>query len=115
MKNEKGFITVFLIIVLVALIIFMISLIGIAIYENIDYGEKEGTIIDKYYRGSYVTTTYVTSGKIIIPNTMYHPESWNFKLQKEVDGEEKTITIEVTEELYNKYNIGDYFKESEEK
>ena len=31
MKNEKGFITVFLIIVLVALIIFTISLIGMKI------------------------------------------------------------------------------------
>ena len=115
MKNEEGFITVFLIIVLVLLIIFIISLIGIAIYKNIDYGEKEGTIIDKYYKGSYLITTYVMSGKAMIPNTIYHPESWNFKLEKEINGKEKTITIEVTEEIYNKYNIGDYFKESEKK
>ena len=115
MKNEKGFITVFLIIVLVALIIFIISLIGIAIYQNINYGEKEGTIIDKYYEESYIMTTYVMSGKVMIPNTIYRPESWNKKKKKEVNGKEKITTIEITEELYNKYNIGDYFKKSEEK
>ena len=52
------------------------------------------------------------SGKVILPITNRHSESWNFELQKEVKGKIKCITIEVTQDIYYKYNIGDYFKES---
>lgn len=112
MKSEKGFIEAFFIILFVALLILLVSLIGIMIYQNVSYGEKEGTITNKYYKGPYTTTSYMMSGKVMIPITNYHSESWNFELQKEVKGKTKNITIEVAQDIYNQYNIGDYFEES---
>lgn len=115
MKSEKGLVEIIIVIILALLIIAVISIFGIIIYQNVSYGKKEGIIINKYYKGPYTTTTYVMSGKVMIPITNYHSESWNFELQKEVNGKNKNITVEVTENMYNKYNIGDYFEESEEK
>ena len=112
MKSEKGFIEIFLVITVIILLVTVIALIGMTIYENVSYGEKEGTIIKKYYQEPYITTSYVMSGKIMVPITNRHSEIWNFKLQKEVEGKTKTITIEVAQDIYDKYNIGDYFEES---
>lgn len=111
MKNERGFIGIVIIIVFVLLLIVLIN----ETYQNLNYGDKEGTIINKYHREPYTTTSYVMSGKIMVPIINRYPESWNFELQKDVEGEKKTITIEVSQNTYNNYSIGDYFKESEEK
>ena len=113
MKSEKGFIEVILIILIVIFVILLISIIGIEIYKSVSYGEKEGIIINKYYKDSYITTSYIMSGKVMIPITNYYPESWNFELQKEVAGKIKTITVKVSQNIYEKYNIGDFFKENE--
>ena len=112
MKSEKGFIETVIIIILGLLLIVLISMLGIAIYQDVSYGDREGTIINKYYKEPYTTTSYMTSGKMMIPITNYHSETWNFKLEKEVEGKSKTITIEVSPDVYEQYNIGDYFKES---
>lgn len=109
MESEKGFIEIFLVITVTIL---LVTAIGMTIYENVSYGEKEGTIIKKYYQEPYITTSYVMSGKIMVPITNRHSESWNFELQKEIEGKTKTITIEVAQDIYDKYNIGDYFEES---
>lgn len=112
MKSEKGFIEAVFVILFVVLLILLVSLIGIMIYQNVSYGEKEGTIINKYYKEPYTTTSYMMSGKVMMPITNYHSESWNFELQKEAEGKVKNITIEVSQDIYNQYDIGDYFEES---
>lgn len=112
MKSEKGFAEIIFVIIFILFLIALISAIGIIIYQNVSYGEKEGTIINKYYKEPYTTTSYIMSGKVMVPITHRHPESWNFELQKEVEGKNKTITIEVAQDIYDKYNIGDYFEES---
>lgn len=100
----------FLIMIFIILVIITIT---VNIVSEIKYNGKEGTIVSKYYEKSYMTTYYIMSGKIMIPQQMYYPESWNFKLQKEIDGKVKTISIEVSEEIYNQYNVGDYFRDEE--
>lgn len=110
MKSEKGFIGIVLIIIGIALILMIIGVIGISIYEEVSFGEKEGIIIDKYYKQAYTTTSMMMCGKVMIPRIIHHPETWNFKIEKEIDGEKKSITITVSEDIYNKYNIGEYFK-----
>lgn len=100
----------FMIMIFIILVIIMIT---VNIINEINYNDREGIIINKYYEKSYMTTFYIWSGKVMIPHQMYHPESWNFKLQKEIDGKVKTISIEVSEEIYNQYNVGDYFRDEE--
>lgn len=112
MKSEKGeiligIITVFVIVMILGIFI----LLGLSIKEEIDYGTKEGMVIDKQYHSAY--TTYVHSEKVRIPQ--YHPESWQIKIQKEIAGENKSIWISVDNTTYHQLNIGDYYpKEMEE-
>lgn len=110
MKSEKGFIEVVLIIIVVALIAFCAIGIGVLIYEEVSFGEKEGTIIDKYYKEAYTTHSMMMCGKVMVPRTVHHKESWNFKIEKEIHGKKKSITVKVSEDIYNQYNIGDYYK-----
>lgn len=114
MKSEKGeileiFLIGFLIIVIVGLIVVLIS----SIVNEINYGDKEGIVIDKKYNKPHTTTTYMHTGKIIMPVNQYHPESWEIQIKKEVDEKEKTIWISIDENTYNNLEIGDYFKEAE--
>lgn len=116
MKSEKGEVLIYIIIEITILtIIAIIGLIVNQIYVDIDYGTKQGTIIDKKYNASYTTTTHSTSyiGKstISIPTTKYHPENYNIKIQKKDNGKTKECWIQITKEEYEKYKIGDYYGE----
>ena len=77
-------IIIFTIIILISIFAF----IGIYIYNYIDYGKKEGTIVDKSYQASYTTVRYTTvsSGGTTtsIPVSQYYPESFNIKIQTDV-------------------------------
>ena len=111
MKSEKGEILEVCIIFFTIFIIAGVFLgIGYLIKNEVDYGKKEGIIIDKKYNSSY--TTMVTSGKTLVPQ--YHPETWNLKIQKEVNGQVKSIWVSVDEYTYHNFGIGDYYPEGED-
>lgn len=106
MKNEKGKIVEALIAAIATIIIISIFIaIGIIIKNNIEYGTKEGIVVDKYYIAAY--TTMQSSGNITFPQ--YHPESYNLRIQKEVEGKDKSIWINVDQITYHNINIGDYY------
>ena len=103
-------IIIFTIIILISIFAF----IGIYIYNYIDYGKKEGTIVDKSYQAAYTTVIYTTvsSGGTTtsIPVSQYYPESFNIKIQKEEGNKRKEIWIQVPENEYKDLKIGDYYK-----
>lgn len=107
MDEADTFIAVILIYVVIAVV-----MVGFSFstewneYQDTLYGEIEGTIINKYYEKSYSTIGFFV--------VFHNPEAWYFELEKDVDGETKTITIEVTEDTYNNFNVGDYFTEEQE-
>lgn len=65
--------------------------------------EKEHT---EYY------TTVIMSGKIPIsvPHTKKVPDKYTFIIEKQIDNKMYTREIEVSKEVYEKYNEGDYYK-----
>lgn len=103
MKSEKGNIIMTIIVVLIILVV--VGAFGYAIYEDINYGVKEGTVIDKRYSSAYTTWNPIYNGKTTTSYPIYHPPEWNIKIQKE----EKDIWIEVTEQEYNNLKVGDYY------
>lgn len=116
MRKEKTEVVTYIIIGITTMIIIAIfGLIGYNIYVDVDYGTKQGTIIDKRYNAPYTSTTYTTShvgnSTIRIPTTRYNPESYNIKIQKEEDSKTKECWIQVPKEEYGKYKIGDYYGE----
>lgn len=98
----------------ILIIIVVILFIGHYIYSYASYGAKEGTIIDKHYNPAYTyvttTTSYVNGNSVNIPTQHYQAETYTFTIQKEINGKIKTVTINVTKEEFEKFNIGEYFK-----
>lgn len=109
MKSEKGIIEIFLIGIVIILFIILFTAIGIMIKEEKDYGIKEGQVVDKDYRSAY--TTMMSCGKSLIPQ--YHPEQYQIKIQKEIDGKIKSIWVTVDRDTYHKINVGDYYNGAE--
>lgn len=95
---------------LLSLFLFLFFLILYGIYFAVDswfVGEQDGigVVSDKYFSESHTTTTWIMSGKVMIPITNYYPDTWGIWFS--VDG--KQDSIEVDESLYDKVNVGDRF------
>ena len=113
MKNEKAEILeafmVAIVVIVVTFLIFAFVAIGISIKNNIEYGKKEGVVIDKNYTSAY--TTMMSCGKSLMPQ--YHPESYSIKIQKEVEGKNKSIWIDIDQTTYQNIEIGEYYNGTE--
>jgi hypothetical protein len=105
MKSEKGVIEIFTIGIVVILLIILFTVIGTEIKEENDYGAKEGQVINKDYSSSHITM--MPCGKIMVPQ--HYPESYRLKIQKEIDGKDKSIWVAVDRDTYHKINVGDYY------
>ena len=84
---------------------FMVLIIAILMYKNITFGARTGIVIDKQYQASYVgyTSSDVDGNTIRIPTT--YPQTWSIEIQKD----NKTLWIEVSEKEYNELKIGDCY------
>lgn len=73
--------------------------------------ELTGTyqIIDKEKREGYYTTTFVKSGNVFVPIRNYYPPRYKFTL-KDIKTEEILENIYTSEEMYNRFEIGDKIK-----
>lgn len=111
-KSEHGFVEV-LSVIIIMVVILILTWIGSALYtmmkEEEAYGSKQGQIIDKDYHAAYTSIVY--SGKVAIP--YHHPASYSVRIQKDIDGELKSIWVNVDEKTYHEVNIGDYYNKEE--
>lgn len=111
-KSEHGFVEV-LSVIIIMVVILILTWIGSALYtmmkEEEAYGSKQGQIIDKDYHAAYTSIVY--SGKVAIPH--HHPASYRVRIQKDIDGELKSIWVDVDEKIYHEVNIGDYYNKEE--
>ena len=73
---------------LLLIVLLIFSLLTLTGCGN-DYGELEGTVVDKKYDSGGVVTTMTYNGRSFIPHMLVVPESWNIKLEKEVDRRDK--------------------------
>lgn len=73
-----------------------------------------GEVTDKQFTAEHVSTyTYfIHTGKTSIPMIRHIrvPDCWAIEITGIVDGEEKSSTYEVTEEVYNSLEIGDWYE-----
>lgn len=100
-------------IVVISLIILMI-LFGISVSKNLSNHKNEiteGEVISKDYQAAYTTVTYINSGDALLPITNYYPEIFTLTIRGDKNGETVEYWFKVSENEYEKYNIGDYYKE----
>lgn len=65
--------------------------------------EKEGVIVDKYVRPAHYTTTYINSGKVLVPINTFHRESYHIEV--EIDHIKDDVSIYLND--FNSKEIGD--------
>lgn len=74
---------------------------------------KDGIIIDKNYRDSYITTSFIYNGGKMFPITTYHPAIYQFKIQKEINGKSESSWVSVNSKTYENYEVGDYYNKGD--
>ncbi len=107
---------------IVAVIIAIVLIAGVtglimwglsSMFSNMEYGVKQGIVIDKDYRGAHTYTSYQTSyvgnSTIRIPYQEYVGEMYRIRIEKVEDGKTKNRWFEVTAEEYNNLQIGDRY------
>lgn len=107
--NKVDILDIIIPVIGILVIIMIFGLIVIGVKQDIDYGIKEGQVIDKSYQSAY--TTMSTSGNVTIPQ--YHPERYSIKIQKNIEGKIKSIWISVDRDTYHSISIGDYYGKEE--
>lgn len=65
------------------IVILLGIMISLLLLTGCGYGELKGTVIDKKYSSAYSTTSFISTGKTMMPITQFHPESWKIQIQKE--------------------------------
>ena len=84
----------------------------------------KGVIVDKQYCPAYTTIEYETIGKTIVPQEEHHPEHWTITIRGylETDDDDSREeyepyyeTYQVSETIYNHYEIGDEFDARKER
>ena len=67
--------------------------------------EKEGVVTEHYYVPAHTRTTYVMSGKVIIPITNYINDS--YEITVEIDGLTDNVCLDKSN--WNEIKVGDRF------
>jgi hypothetical protein len=83
---------------------------GYARQSQVDSSLKEGIVVDKQRTQSYsyLSTVYIGNAPVIIPT--YVPGYTSLTIEGEVNGEKVKKTVDVSEEEYHSYEVGDTYK-----
>lgn len=83
---------------------------GISITFEEDEPLQEGIVVDKQRTQSYsyTSTVYIGNAPVIIPT--YVPGYTSLTIEGEVNGEKVKKTVDVSEEEYDSYEVGDTYK-----
>lgn len=78
--------------------------------SQVENSMKEGIVVDKQrvQSYSYTSTVYIGNSPVIIP--IYVPGYTSLTIESEVNGEKVKKTVNVSEEEYNSYKVGDSYK-----
>lgn len=96
-----------------AMIAAVIALIVVTLLSGIANESNritEGIIVDKDYTAPYSSITYHTINGNSYPVSRYHPENFQFKIKGDKNSKTVEYVFDVTENEYNSYNVGDYYK-----
>lgn len=104
----------FVVIIVIAIFMLCLALIGVGLkaeLENASNKITEGIIVDKNYNSAYSSREFYTDTKgNSYPVSHYHPERFQFTIKGNKNGEMVEYIFDVTENEYNLYKIGDYYK-----
>ena len=109
----------FLIVLCCVVVAILLIICGVAIYQEVvNSSVEEGVIVNKEFIPAHTTmipiTTYITVGKMQVPNTTYitrhYSDQWAITFEgKNKSGKVCQRTVYVSEGVYNNYKINDMF------
>lgn len=78
--------------------------------------EKNGIVTNKYIRPAHYVTTYVQSGKVLVPITTFYDTSYNIEITVDEMKDDVSVysdyydSCKIGEKIYCKYTNGRLFK-----
>ena len=66
-----------------------------------------GKVYDRQFTPAHSTTTMIMSGKVMIPQTIFHPDRWRVCIEDTKGEEQFTECFPVPKHVYEKTNIGE--------
>lgn len=75
-----------------------------------DFGDIKGVIINKEYTPAHVAPMAYQIGKVFYYNMLPVPDDYRFKIEKAESGEKKQKWVSINKEIYEQYEVGDYFE-----
>ena len=75
--------------IMALLVAILVGLLGMMLFALVDSAGTRteatpATVVSKSFTPAYTTTTMVMSGKVFVPITTYHPDSWSIRVN--IDG-----------------------------
>lgn len=98
-------------IVLIAIPILIISVNKITETTRMRKSVTEFIVTEKEYSPAHYTTTFISTGKALVPIHNYYPDRWNIDcVGVDEKGKERDFSFSLSQEEYNQVNIGDVLK-----
>lgn len=76
---------------------------------NEKYIGIEGTVIDKEFIPAHKKSQFIWCGKFGYTTYRHYPDAWYLTVEYDMDGNIEETRYEVTETVYNEYEIGDTY------
>lgn len=91
------------------LVLFLFIFTLTACTSNEKYIGVKGIVTDKEFEKAHTYTIWIYVGKVMVPQQRYAPDRWYLTVEYNINGETEDTRYEVTEELYDTYEIGDIY------
>lgn len=102
-------------IVLIAIPILIVSVNKITETTRMRNTVTEFIVTEKKYSPAHYTTTFISTGKALVPIQNYYTDRWSIDcVGIDSRGKERNFTFSLSQEEYNQVNIGDVLKKGDD-
>lgn len=91
--------------IIILAILGVLGAVAVAVLQDPDI--YVGKVYDKKFTPAYSTTTMIMAGKVMVPSTTHHPDSWRICIEGQEGEERLTACFPAPKHVYDKTNIGE--------
>lgn len=90
---------------IIIVIIGILSAVAVPLFIGPDI--YVGKVYDKEFTPAHSTTTMIMAGKVMVPSTIHHPDSWRICIEGQKGAKRLTSCFPTPKHVYDKTNIGE--------
>ena len=90
------------------IIMAIIGILGVVAYDVLRTPDiYVGKVYDRQFTPAHTTTSMVMSGKVMIPQTIFHPNRWRICIEDTKGEDRLTECFPVAKHVYDKTDVGE--------